>query len=79
MTVMVYYWLYLVPRYGFVSLLYLQDKKTRMYYQCILPDYAEEMGILGRTMNVATMIFFGGIFVNNIVMRKFEGQGSLEF
>ena len=79
LTVMLHYWLYVIPRYGFVSLLYFQDEKIRLHYQHILADYAEEMGILGRTMNVAYIIFTVGVFLNDIVVRRFEGQGSLEF
>ena len=79
LTVMLYYWLYLIPRYGFVSILYFQDEKIRVHYQYILADYNEEMGTLGRTFNVGYIIFAIGIFVNDIVMRKFEGQGSVEF
>ena len=76
---MLHYWLYLIPRYSLVCLLYFQDEKTRTHYQYILADYAEEMGMLGRTFNVCYIIFSIGIFVNDMVMRKFEGQGSLEF
>ena len=79
LTIMVYFWLYLIPRYSFVSLLYFQDEKTRMHYQYILADYAEEMGILGRTLNIGYIVFVIEIFLNNIVMIKFEGKRSLEF
>ena len=79
LTVMLYFWLYLIPRYGFVSLLYFQDEVTRIHYQYILADYAEQMGILGRTMNVGYIVFIIEIFLNNIVMKKFEARGSLEF
>ena len=71
--------LYVIPRYSFLSLLYFQDEKIRIHYQYILADYAEEMGMLGRTFNVTYIIFAFGILVNDILMRKFEGQGSLEF
>ena len=79
LTVMLYFWVYLIPRYCFVNLLYFQDEKTRIHYQYIVADYAEEIGMLGRTFNVSYIIFAIGIFVNNVVMRKFEGQRSLEF
>ena len=71
--------LYLIPRYGFVSLLYLQDEETRWHYQYTWADCGEEMGMLGRTLNVGYTIFGTAIFINCILMRKFEGQGSLEF
>ena len=51
LTLLLHYWLYVLPRYCFVCLLYFQDEKTRMHYQYNLADYAEEMGILGRTFN----------------------------
>ena len=35
--------------------------------------------MLGRTFNVCYIIFTVGIFINDVVMRKFEGQASLEF
>ena len=79
LTNMLIYWLYLIPRYSFLILLYFQEEKTRQYYQHILADYAEEIGILGRTFNIAVVIFGIGTLVNAYVMRKFEGQGSLEF
>ena len=79
LTMMLHYWLYLVPRYSLVTLLYFQDEKTRTHYQYILADYAEEMGMLGRTFNVGFIVFSIGIFLNDVVMRKFEAQGLLEF
>ena len=79
LTIMLYECLYMIPRYSFVSLLYFQNEQTRMHYQYILADYAEEMGIMGRTCNIAIIIFAIGVLVNYIVMRKFEGQGSVEF
>ena len=79
LIIMLHYWFYVIPRYGFVSLLYFQDEKTRMHYQYLLADYAEEMGMLGRTFNVGYVVFTIGVFLNDIVVRKFEGQGSLEF
>ena len=79
LTIMLYYWIYMIPRYCFVSFLYFQDEETRMYYQYTLADYAEEMGVLGRTFSACYVIFSIGTFLNDIVIRKFEGQGSLEF
>ena len=79
LTTMLYYWLYYIPRYSFLSLLYFQDEETQMHYQYILADYAKELGMLGRTMNVAYIIFTIGIFVNVVAVRKFEAEGSLEF
>ena len=79
LTVMLHFSLYLIPRYCFLSLLYFQDEKTRIHYQYILADYAEQMGMLGRTNNFAYTIFAIEIVLNCIIMRKFEGQGSLEF
>ena len=79
LTVMLYFLLYMIPRHSFLILLYPQDDKTRMYYQYILADYGEEMGMLGRTFNVCFIIFPIGVLINNIVMRMFEAQGSLEF
>ena len=79
LAMLLYWGLYSIPRYLFFSLLYFQDEKTRIYYQYILADYAEEMGMLGRTFNVVYIIFSVGMVVNYIVTRKFEEQGSLEF
>ena len=79
LTLMLHQWLYVIPRYSFLSLLYFQDEKTRKHYQYILADYGEEMGMVGRTYNVGYIIFAIGTFANDVVMRKFEGQGSLEF
>ena len=79
LTFLLYGCLYVIPRYCFLSLLYFQDEKTRMHYQYILADYAEELGMLGRTFNVAYVLFSIEVILNVIVMRKFEGQGSLKF
>ena len=79
LAIMLYYWLYAIPRYFFFILLYFQDEKTRIHYQYILADYTGEMGMLGRTFNAGYIIFDIGIFVNDIVTRRFEAQGSLEF
>ena len=79
LTLILLYCVYVIPRYCFVSFLYFQDEKTRMHYQRILPDYNKEMGMFGRTMNVGYIVFGIGMIVNHIVMRKFEGQESLEF
>ena len=79
LIIMLHYWLYLIPRYSFLTILYFQDEKTRTHYQYILADYTEEMGMLGRTFNVGYVVFTIEFFVNDVVMRKFEAQGSLEF
>ena len=79
LTVMLILWIYLIPRYCLVSFLYFQDEKTRIYYQYILADYSEEMGMLGRTVNVTYIVFATGILINDIIMRKCERQGSVEF
>ena len=79
LTIMLFYCLYLIPRYCFLCLLYFQDEKTRMHYQYILADYDEEMGILGRTFNVCWILYTVEILLNSLVMRKFEAEGSLEF
>ena len=76
---MLYYCLYVIPRYGFVSLLYFQDEKTRVNYEFLLADYTEEMGMLGRTFNVGIVTFSTGILANNIVLRRLKGRKSLEF
>ena len=79
LTVMIFVWVYFIPRYCLVSLLYLQEEKTRIHYQYILADYNEEMGMLGRTFNVGYIIFAIGIIVNAPIVRKFEAKGSLDF
>ena len=79
LIMMLYNSLYMIPRYFFVCLLYFQNEETRKHYQYILADYAEEMGMLGRTFNAGYLIFTIGSFVNDIFMRKFEAQQSLEF
>ena len=79
LTIILNFCFYVIPRYCFVSLLYFQDEETRKHYQYILADYGEEMGMLGRTFNVLYIIFPIGVVVNDIVLRKFEGQGLLHF
>ena len=79
LIIMLYFCLVLIPRYFCLCVLYFQDCKTRLHYQYILADYCEEMGLFGRTFNVASLTFTFGVFLNCIVIRKFEGQGSLEF
>ena len=79
LAIIIFVWIYFIPRYCLVSFLYLQQEKTRIQYQYILGDYNEEMGMLGRTFNVGYIIFAIGIIVNAHVTRKFEAEGSLEF
>ena len=73
------YVLYSIPKYGFFIHLYFRDEETRKYYQYILADYGEEMGMLGRTFNFCYPVFTVAFLINYSVMRKFEGQGHLEF
>ena len=79
LTFMLYYLLYVIPRYSFLTFLSFEDEETRMHYQYILADYAEEMGMFGRAFNAAYVIFGIGMMLDDIVMRKFEAEGSLEF
>ena len=79
LTALLYISIYFIPKYSLVNLLYFLDEKTRMYYHYILADYYEQLGIMGRTFNVGCIIFAIKVLVNNIVTRKFEGEGSLEF
>ena len=79
LTFMLHSGFYVIPRYCFVSLLYVQDEKTRLHYQYILADYNEELGMFGRTLNVIYIFFAIEMLFNVIVIRRFEGQGSLEF
>ena len=79
LTFMLFLCLYFIPRYCLVSLLYFLDEKTRIHYQYILADYNEELGIIGRIFNVGCIMFGITMILNDIVIRKFEGQGSVEF
>ena len=73
------YVLYSIPKYIFFCHLYFRDEETRKYYQYILADYGEEMGMLGKTFNFCYPLFTTGLLINYLVTRKFEGQGHLEF
>ena len=79
LIIMLHIWLYMIPRYSIIILLYFQDETTRMHYQYILADYAEEMGMFGRTFNVLYVVFAFEMFINYVVLRKYEGRRSVEF
>ena len=76
---MIYSGLYVIPRYCLVNLLYFQDEKTRIHYHYVLADYNQELGIFGKTLDVIYIFFAIEMVMNVIVIRKFEGEGSLEF
>ena len=79
LTYLLYLWLYFIPRYCFLCLLYFENESTRIYFEYILADYAEELGMFGRTFNVIYSIFAIGVFLNTFVMRKSERQRSQQF
>ena len=74
-----YYFVYFIPRYSFLSWLYFQKKEKRIHYQNMLADYAEEIGLLGRTFNVCYLLFTVGILLNTLVVRRYQSTASLEF
>ena len=74
-----YYFVYFIPRYSFLSWLYFQEKEKRIHYQNVLADYAEEIGLLGRTFNMCYFLFTVGILLNTLVIRRYQSTASLEF
>ena len=75
----IHYILYTLPRYLILCYLYTSDDATRLRYQYLLADYAEELGLWGRTFNVCYVIFGTEAALNLLVMRKYDGSGSLEY
>ena len=73
------HYVYLIPRYAFLCLLYLKNEDTQKYYQQLLGDYGEEFGLLGRTFNICYVVFSIEIVINVIVMRRHEENASVEF
>ena len=79
LTTLIYLFVYFFPKYFTLYYLYAQDEQTRQYYQYYLADYAEELGLLGRTFNICYSVFSFEIALNIISLRWFESKGSLEY
>ena len=76
---LVYLLVYFLPKFLFLSYAYTRDTATRVYYQQLLADYAEEFGLLGRTHIVCCVAFFGQNVLNTFFLRKYESKASLHF
>ena len=76
---LVYLFVYLIPRYLILCYAYTQDVDTRHYYQYLLGDYAEEMGLLGRTGIACALVFYCENFFNSVLLREYESCASLEY
>ena len=75
----IHYIVYVWPRYLTLCYLYTRDEPTRLHYQYLMADYAEELGLWGRTFNVCYVIFGTEVALNLLVMRKYESSTSLEY
>ena len=75
----VYYFVYFFPKFLTLAYAYTRDAETRVYYQYLLADYSEEMGLLGRTINMGYLLFAIEIAFNFTLMIWFERKSSVEF
>ena len=71
--------LYTIPRYVFICSLYLRDRETRLYWQYYLADYMEQLGVLGRLLNVFYVLFTVAAISDKMLLRKAEATSSLQF
>ena len=71
--------IYTLPRYLILCYLYTRDQPTRLHYQYLLADYGEELGLWGRTFNVCYVVFGIVLPMNQLLIRKYESSGSLEY
>ena len=79
LTVLIYLFVYFFPKYFILCYSYTRDTETRVHYQYLLADYAEEMGLLGRTFNACYTVFQFENTVNSLFLRWYESTASLEF
>ena len=76
---LIYLLVYFLPKSLFLSYAYTRNTATRVYYQQLLADYAEEFGLLGRTHIVCCVAFFGQNVLNTFFLRRYESKASLHF
>ena len=79
LLLMTAYMTYTLPRFSFCCWLYSQDDETRIYYQYILADYFEQLGLFGRVLNFCYPAFATVVVVDKWVLRKFEASNCLQF
>lgn len=68
-----------VPRYFFVNSLYSRDRETQEYFQYVILDYMETLGLLGRCLNVIYFCCLFPIIVDKLFFRYWESMGQLHF
>lgn len=70
-----------IPRLGFFCSLYtpFYSEETATRLRFYLADYFEELGLLGRTLQIAYFIFGLGCMADQILLRRSERSQSLSF
>ena len=71
--------LYVIPRYTFLSCLYLASNETREFYQYWLADYFDFLGVFGRTLNLSYLVYTYAVVLDKVILRSHETTGTLEF
>ena len=70
---------YIIPIFSVRLLICALDTETRIRYQYYLADYLEQLGIFGRTLNMAYPSFAITCVCDKISLWESETKGSLEF
>lgn len=76
---LVFIFVYAMPRYSIICYLYTQDNAKRSQYLYLLADYGEEMGLLGKAINICFLVFGSELSFNLMILRKYECKASLEY
>ena len=70
---------YGVPRYFTLCFLNLKDEETRKSFEFFLPNYLEQLGLIGKVFNFCYIIFGTIIAIDMIHFRIFESKGRLDY
>jgi hypothetical protein len=71
--------LWMMPRLFLLCFLYSFPNEFASVYRLYLADYFEELGLVGRSMNICYVLFMFFAFLDTIIIRYQERTGSLKF
>ena len=69
----------LLPRYWFTCFLYGRSEETMKYYQYMIVDYMEQLGLVGRSLNAIYACNLLPLCIDKVMIRSYETHGRLEF
>jgi hypothetical protein len=71
---------FMLPRFCFACSLYaIKDESTRKYYQYMIVDYMETLGLVGRSFNAIYAVNLFPLVIDKLFFRSHEASGKLEF